>query len=80
MSNMDVDGKRNYLSTLNTMEIIYLRARINDKKISLIWQKLPVPQDLLIVLYLLTEQVYDRFELIKIILMAVPAAMAKIRK
>ena len=35
---MDVGGMRNYFNTLNTMEIIHLMARINDKKASLIWQ------------------------------------------
>ena len=34
---------RNYLSNLNTVEIIHLRARINGKKASLTWQNLPVP-------------------------------------
>ena len=80
MSNMDIEGMRDYLNTLNTMQIVWLRGKISDKKASLIWQNLPVPQDLLIALYLLREQDYYRYELIRIIQMAVPEAMAKIRK
>ena len=80
MSNMDIGGMRDYLNSLNTMQIVWLRGRISDKKASLIWQNLPVPQDLLIVLYLLRRQVNYRFELIRIIQMAAPEAMAKIRK
>ena len=61
------------------MEIIDLRDRFEDKRASLMQQNRPVPLDLLLVLLLLGEQVYHRFELIQIILMAVPEAMAKIR-
>ena len=81
MSNMDnIEGMMIYLNTLNTMEIIHLRGRIEDKRTSLIWQNKPVSLDLLLVLLLLGKQVYHRFELIRIILIAVPEAMAKIRK
>ena len=80
MSNKDNKERMIYLNTLNTMEIIHLRGRIEDKRASLVWQNKPVPLDLLIVLLLLREQVYHRFELIRIIQMAVPEAMAKIRK
>ena len=69
-----------YLNTLHTMEIIHLRGRIEDKRASLIQQNKPVPLELLLVLLLLREQVYNRFKLIRIIQMAVPEAMAKIKK
>ena len=62
------------------MELIHLRGRFEDKRASLIQQNKPVPLGLLLVLLLLREQVYHRFELIRIIQMAVPEAMVKIRK
>ena len=78
MSN--VEGMRNYLNSLTTMEIIHLITKILDKKAILTHENKPVPVDLLIVLFLLWEQIYERFELIRIILMAVPETMAKIKR
>ena len=78
MSNME--GMRNYLTSLTTMEIIHLMGLISDKKAILTRQNKPVPVDLLIVLFLLREQIYKRFELIRIIQMCVPEKMAKIKR
>ena len=44
------------------------------------WQNRPVPLDILLVILLLREQVYHKFELIRIILMAKPETMDKINK
>ena len=71
---------REYLNTLNSMQIIWLRARLVDKKASLIRQNLEPSHELLVVLELLREQIHNRFEWIQIILMSVPELMDKIRK
>ena len=60
------------------MEILELRARFEDKRANLMWQNRPVPLDILLVILLLREQVHHRFELIRIILMAIPETMDKI--
>ena len=75
-----MEGMRNYLTSLNTIEIIHLKTKISYKRAILTCQNKPVPVDLLIVLFLLREQIYERFELIRIILMAVPETMAKIKR
>ena len=62
------------------MEIIHLTTKISDKRAILTHENKPVTVGLLIVLFLLREQIYHRFELIKIILMAVPETMAKIKR
>ena len=62
------------------MEIIHLTTKILDKRVHLTHQNKPVPVDLLIVLFILREQIYERFELIRIILMTVPETMAKIKR
>ena len=41
-------------------------------------QNRPVPLDILLVILLLREQVHHRFELFRIILMAIPETMDKI--
>ena len=78
MSN--IEGMRNDLTSLTTMEIIHLRGLISDKRAILTCQNKPVPVDLIIVLFLLREQIYERFELIRIIQMCVPVKMAKIKR
>ena len=59
-----------YFNTLNTVEILELQSIFEDKRANLMWQNRPVPLDILLVILLLKEQVYHRFELIRIILMA----------
>ena len=59
MSNME--GMRNYLTSLTMMGIIYLRGHNLDKKAILTRQNKPVPVDLLIVLFLLREQIHEKF-------------------
>ena len=61
------------------MEILELRSIFVDKRAQLMWQNRPVPLDILLVL-LLGEQVYHRFELIRIILMAIPETMHMINQ
>ena len=75
MSNMNMltqDKIRNYLNTLNTRDIIWLRFKLTDKKASYLKQNLPPPHELLVVLDLLKEQIHNRFEWIRIIQMCVP--------
>ena len=74
------DEIREYLKTLNSMQIISLRGRLVDKKASLIRQNLEPSHVLLVVLELLREQIHNRFEWIQIILMSVPELLDKIRK
>ena len=62
------------------MEIIHLRGLISDKNAILTHQNKSVQVDLLKVLFLLREQIYERFELIRIIQMCVPEKMAKIKR
>ena len=59
-----------YFNTPNTVKILELLSE--DKKANLMQQNRPVPLDILLVILLLREQVYHRFELIRIILMAIP--------
>ena len=58
MSNMNMlshDEIRAYLNTLKTMDIIWLRFRLSDKKASYIRQNIQPPHELLVVLDLLKE-------------------------
>ena len=61
-----------YFNTPNTVKILELLSTFEDKKANLMQQNRPVPLDILLVILLLREQVYHRFELIRIILMAIP--------
>ena len=72
--------KRLNFNTLNTVEILELQSIFEDKRANLMWQNRPVPLDILLVILSLREQVYHRFELIRIILMAIPETMDKINK
>ena len=69
-----------YFNTLNTVEILQLQAIFEDKRANLMWQNRPVPLDILLVILLLREQVHHRFELIRIILMAIPETMDNINQ
>ena len=81
MSKMDNLGRMMlYFNTLNTVEILELQSIFEDKRANLMWQNRPVPWDILLVIPLLREQVYHRFEFIRIILMAIPETMDKINK
>ena len=52
MSNMDNLGRMMlYFNTLNTMEILELRARFEDKRANLMQQNRPVPLDILLVIF-----------------------------
>ena len=62
------------------MQIVWLRARLVDKRASLIRPNLEPSCDLLVVLELLKGQIHNRFDWIHIILMSVPELMDKIRK
>ena len=75
-----IDEIREYLNTLSGMQTVWLRARLNDKRASLIRQNLEPSYELLVVLELLREQIHNRFEWIRSILMSVPELMDKIRK
>ena len=81
MNNMNMltqDKIRDYLNTLNTRDIIWLRFRWSDKKVNYLRQNLQPPHELLVVVDLLKEQVHNRFEWIRIIQMCVPELMDKI--
>ena len=70
MSNRNMlsqDKIRDYLYTLNTRDIIWLRFRLTDKKASYLRQNLQLPHELLVVLDLLKEQIQNRFKWIRII-------------
>ena len=75
-----IDEVRNYLSSLNTIDIIWLGFRLGDQKAKLSRENSQPSEALLVVLDLIKEQIHNRFELIRIIQMAVPNTMAKIRK
>ena len=76
MSKMDNLGRMMlYFNTLNTVEILELQSIFEDKRAILKRQNRPVPLDILLVILLLREQVYHSFELIRIILMAIPETM-----
>ena len=82
MSNINMvttDEIRDYLNTLNSMDIIWLRGILVDKKASLIRQNLQPSHEPMVVLDLLREQIHNRFEWIQIILVSVPELMDKIR-
>ena len=63
-----------YCNTLNTVEILELWSIFENKRANLMQQNRPVPLDILLV------QVHHRFELIRIILMAIPETMDKINQ
>ena len=65
------DEVRDYLNSLNTMDIIWLGFRLNDQKAILLRQNLQPSHALLVVLALIKEQIHNRFEWIRIIQMAV---------
>ena len=75
-----VDEVRPYLSSLNKMDVIWLGNRLGDQKAKLLREKIQPSEALLTVLAMTNEQILDRFELICIIQMAVPKAMAKIKR
>ena len=81
MSKIDnLDKMMLYFNTLNTVEILELRSIFENKRANLMWQNRPVPLDILLVILLPREQVYHRFELIRITLMAIPEIMDKINQ
>ena len=81
MSEMDNLGRMMlYFHTLNTVEILELWSIFEDKRANLMRQNRRVPLNILLVILLLREQVYHRFELIGIILMAIPETMDKINQ
>ena len=57
-----IDEIREYLNTLNSVQIVWLWARLADKRASLIRQNLEPSYELLVVLELLREQIHNRFE------------------
>ena len=69
-----------YFNILNTTQIIELQGLFEGKRANLMWQNRPAPLDILLVILLLREQVHHRFELIRIILMAIPETMDKINQ
>ena len=77
---VNVDDVRAYLSSLNTMDVIWLGNRLCDQKAKLFRENSQPSEALLTVLALINEQILDRFELIRIIQMAVPKAMARIKR
>ena len=78
MDNLDI--MMLYFNTLSTRQIIELRSLFEDKRANLMWQNRPVPLDILLVILLVREQVHHRFELIRIILMAIPEIIDKINQ
>ena len=76
---VNVDKVRAYLSSLNTMDVIWVGNRLDDQKSKLLRENQQPSEAPLTVLALINEQILDRFELIRIIQMAVPKAMAKIK-
>ena len=77
---VNVDKVRAYISSLNTMDVIWLGNRLGEQKANLSRENSQPSEVLLTVLALINEQILDRFELIHIIQMAVPKAMAKIKR
>ena len=77
---LNVDQVRAYLSNLNTMDVIWLGNRLGDQKAKLLRENQQPSEALLTFLALINEQILDRFELIRIILMAIPETMDKINK
>ena len=69
-----------YFNTLNTVEILELQSVSEDKRANLMWQNRPVPLDILLVILLLRELVHHRFELIRIILMAIPKQWTRLTR
>ena len=77
---MTTDKVRDYLNSLNAMDIIWLGFRLGNQKAKLLRENSQPSEALLVVLDLIKEQIHNRLELIHIIQMAVPKAMAKLRK
>ena len=77
---VNVDKVGAYLSSLNTMDVIWLGNRLGDQKATLLKETSQPSEALLTVLTLINEQILDRFKSIHIIQMAVPKAMAKIKR
>ena len=77
---VDADEVRAYLSSLNTMDVTWLGNRLGDQTAKLLRENQQPSEALLTVLALINEQILDRFELIHIIQIAVPKAMAKIKR
>ena len=77
---LNVDKVRAYLSSLNTMDVIWLGNRLGDQKAKLLRENQQPSEALLTVLALINEQILDRFELSRIILMAIPETMDKINQ
>ena len=69
-----------YFNTLNTVEILELQSIFEDKRANLMRENRPVPLNILLVILLLREQVHHRFELIRIILMAIAKTMDEINQ
>ena len=67
-----------YFNTVNTVKFLELQSIFEDKRANLMQQNRPVPLDILLVILLLRELVYYRFELVRIILMAITETMDKI--
>ena len=77
---LNVDKVRAYLSSLNTMALIWLGNRLGDQKAKVLRENKQPSEALLTVLALINEHILDRFELIRIILMAIPEKMDKINQ
>ena len=77
---LNVDKVRANLNSLNIMDIIWPGNRLGDQKAKLFRENQQPSEALLTVLALINEQILDRFELIRIILMAIPETMDKINK
>ena len=58
------DEVRDYLNSLNTMDIIWLGFRLNDQKV-ISQQNLQPSHAFLVVLALIKEQIHNRFELFR---------------
>ena len=77
---LNVDEVRAYLNTLNTMDVISLGNRLGYQKAKLLRENQQPSEALLTVFALINEQILDRFEIIRIILMAIPETMDKINQ
>ena len=62
------------------MDVIWLGNRLGDQKAKLLREIQQHSEALLTVLALINEQILDKFELIRIILMAIPETMDKINQ
>ena len=72
---VNVENVRAYLSSLNTMDVIWLGNRLGDQKAKLLRENQQPSKALFTVLALINEQILDRFELVRIILIAIPETM-----